>query len=116
MSNLHAKGAPNIILSCLSFVAVSPCLQGFLSSVSTRSYSFLLWRTLIRPHWPPAQANGGSLPVITPGSNKEIWKGHLGKREEGRTTVRYSTRGSKAVTPGPAVLSLLVLCFFLLWD
>lgn len=37
-------------------------------------------------------------------------------QEGGRTTVTYSTRGSKAVTPGPAVLSLLVLCFFLLWD
>ena len=72
MSHFHAKGAPSIILSCLPVITMSLWLQGF-SPPSTRSFLFLLLRTVVRQYWLPAQANRGSLPIIIPVSAAEIW-------------------------------------------
>lgn len=81
VSNVHAKGAPNIILSCLAVIIISLWLQGF-SPPLTRSFSFLLLRTVVRQYWLPAQANRGSFPLITPGSAAEIWHGWPVREEE----------------------------------
>lgn len=81
VSNFHAKGALNIILSCLAVITASLWLQGF-SPPSTRSFSFLLLRTVVRQYWLPAQANRGSLPVINPRSAAAIWHGWPVREEE----------------------------------
>lgn len=117
VSNFHAKGAPNIILSWMLLPSVYG-YRGFFPP-STRSFLFLLLRTVARQYWLPAQANRGSLPAITPGSAAEIWHRWLvGEEEINNSSLAFERDTARVERKRRvlAVLSLLVLCLFLLWN